>query len=357
MYLTADTLIPYLLQKGVLSQSDLLYGDWCVLQGDSRRPVLRVARLGGRGWIVKQPSLLDGNHVAMLDREAAFFQLAGEIPWARSLKALLPKFRLYDPGVHALIVEQLAHDTGFDYLRRDAAQPETFGRLLGKALAAIHIVISKRNATADMLSERLPWILQINSSDLEEMQKPSVRRMVELVRREPELTDALVRLKGEWRNETIIHGDAKLDNVLVRMARRPRVWFVDWAFSGIGDPAWDVGTIVHSCLMVWLHGIPFKREQSFDEALQKATLPLALARTFIKAFISAYHDARQLRNSAARNFARRAFLYAGAALVQTAVASARIQDELTTRQLAVIQTASHMLKDPDDTLQEFLYAG
>lgn len=356
MYLTASTLIPYLLQKGVLSPSDLLRDEWCVLQGDPRRPVLRVSAPGRRGWIVKQASPLDRHHVAMLDREAAIFQLAGEVPWARPLEALLPAFRLYDPGVHALIVEQLPYDTGFDCLRREAVQAETFGGLLGRALAAVHVAMPRRNATGGMLAEKLPWILQIDSTDLEEMRQPPVRRMVELVRRETRLMDAIASVAGKWRNETLIHGDAKLDNVLVRMGRRPRTWFVDWAYTGIGDPAWDVGTIVHSCLVAWLHGIHFKREQPFDEALPQATLPLALAKAFIRAFMSAYEDARRLRARNAKAFARRAFLYAGTALVQTAVASARMQEQLTPRQLAVIQAASNMLENPGDTLREFRYA-
>ena len=138
------------------------------------------------------------------------------------------------------------------------------------------------------------------------------------------------------------------------MGSRPRVWLVDWAFAGIGDPAWDAGTIVHSSLLLWLHGIPFQREQSFADALDDATLPLATTRDFIRAFLSAYGEARRLRNLAARSFARRAFRYAGAALVQSAVAAARLQEDLTPRQLAVMQMASHILDDPDDTLREFL---
>ncbi len=103
---------------------------------------------------------------------------------------------------------------------------------------------------------------------------------------------------------------------------------------------------MHSCRVAWLHGIHFKREQPFDEALPQATLPLVLAKAFIRAFMSAYEDARRLRARGAKVFARRAFPRAGAALVQTAVASARMREQLTPRQLAVIQAASNMLDNP-----------
>jgi aminoglycoside phosphotransferase (APT) family kinase protein len=357
VYLTAGTLVPYLLQKGVLSHSDLVRNNWCVLHGDRTRPVLRVATDAGRGWIVKQPSPLDRDHVAMLDREAALFQLAGEVPWAHPLKALMPRFRLYDAGVHALLVELLPFDTGLDYLRRETARADKFGRLLGRALAAIHVPVSKRNVTAGMLPEGLPWILQINATDLKEMEQPFPRKMVELIRGDPDLITAIVALKERWQNETLIHGDAKLDNVLVRMGKRPRVWLVDWAFSGIGDPAWDVGTALHSCLIIWLHGVHFSREQPFEEALKGGILPLSTVRAFLAALISGYEHARRLRDSAARIFFRRAFQFAGAALVQTAVASARAQEQVTPRHLAVIQAGSNMLNDPEDTLREFRRGG
>ena len=116
-------MVPYLLQKGVLSHSDLVHGNWCVLQGDRTRPVLRVATDGGRGWIVKQPSPLDQDHVAMLDREAALFQLAAAVPWAHPLEAV-PKFRLYDAGVHD-DGGTASLDTGLDYLRRETARADT----------------------------------------------------------------------------------------------------------------------------------------------------------------------------------------------------------------------------------------
>jgi Phosphotransferase enzyme family len=357
VYLTAGTLVPYLLQKGVLSHSDLVGSNWYVLQDDRTRPVLRVATDGGRGWIVKQPSPLDRDHVAMLDREAALFQLAAAVPWARPLKALMPRFRLYDAGVHVLLTELLPFDTGLDYLRRETAEADKFGGILARALAAIHMRVSKRNATAGMLPEALPWILQIDTVDLKDTDPPALRRMLELIQGERDLLTAIVALRGRWQHETLIHGDAKLDNVLVGMGRRSRVWLVDWAFCGIGDPAWDVGTILHSCLIVWLHGVHFSRQQPFHEALQGAIIPLSLVRAFIAALISEYEHAKGLRGSAARPFFRRAFQCAGAALVQTALASARAQDQVTPRHLAVIQAGSNMLNDPEDTLREFRRVG
>lgn len=136
-----------------------------MLQSDSTRHVLRVAALNTPGWIVKQALPLDRNQVAMLDREAAIFQLADEVDWARPLRAVLPAFQGYDRGVHALIVAQLPHDTGLDHLRRLDAQPQVMGNLLGRALAAVHIALRRSSPASAMLSNRMPWILQVDSAN------------------------------------------------------------------------------------------------------------------------------------------------------------------------------------------------
>lgn len=355
MYLTPGTLVPYLLQKGVLVQADLLEENWVVLQADPERPVLYVSA-SGRGWVVKQASPLDRHRVAMLDREAAIFQLAAEVSWAKAIRPFLPRLQLYDPGVHALVTARLPYDTGLDCLRRQDVRPDTFGRRLGLALAKVHVELPQRNASGGLLSERLPWILDLDSAAIEDTQLPAVHRLLKLIEREPGLVAAITGLKQDWQGTSLIHGDAKLDNVLVRMGQRPHVWFVDWAFSGIGDPAWDVGTLIHSCLVLWLHGIGFSRDRPFDEAIEHASIPLPTARAFISALLAAYEHEKRFTEGAAMAFARRAFLFAGAALVQTAVAAARVKEELTPRQLAVVQTAMHLLADPEDALREFRHA-
>jgi hypothetical protein len=352
VYLTADSIVPYLLQRGVLAARHLVRNDWFVARSDLKRPVLRVSTLAGSGWIVKQASPIDRTHVRLLDREAGLYQLAHKEPWARPLRALLPRVRAYDPGVHVLIVEQLPYDTGWDYLRRISARAEVIGRLLGRALAAAHLRIPLERPPTLLFTGRLPWVLQLNRADPRQVEESSTRGVLEMIRDESSIAEALVRLEHDWRPETLIHGDAKLDNVMIRAHRRPRVWLIDWAFAGLGDPAWDVGSMVQSSLLLWLYAIPFKRDVPFDEAATQSAFPLALVRSFTTTFVSSYLVARSLRGRAAGSFVRRAFRFAGAALVQSALADARTHDQLTPRQLAMLQMSSRILENPDEASRE-----
>jgi aminoglycoside phosphotransferase (APT) family kinase protein len=223
-----------------------------VASSDRKRPVIRVSTTGGRGWIVQQASPLDVTHVRMLDREAAFCRLAEEVPWARALRAIAPRLRAYDPGVHALIVEYLAHDTAWNYLRRTTARAQVLGSAVGRTLATAHIRVPDAVPQPAMLSAKLPWILQLNRVATDEIPEPATRALLAAMRRDFELTRRLRDLERQWQIDTIIHGDAKLDNIIVKMSGRSHAWLIDWAFAGQGDPAWDVGSALQSAMALWL---------------------------------------------------------------------------------------------------------
>jgi aminoglycoside phosphotransferase (APT) family kinase protein len=353
MYLTASTVLPYLVQKGLLSESNLVRNDWFVARYE-RRPVLHVSSPAASGWIVKQASPIDIDHVLQINREAAIYQLAERDVWACSLRKLLPRFCAYDSGVHALIVQQVAQDTAWDYLRRSSAQPRMLGRLLGRAFAGVHVPVSSTAPPVQFLSGQRPWILELDRADLSSEEKPSTRAVVDLIRAERPLMASLSRLRRDWRRETLVHNDAKLDNALVRAAPRPRVWLIDWELAGHGDPAWDVGSMLQSGLVLWLNGISFRKDEEFAEAAQRSTFPLSLAQSFGRSFLSTYIEARTLTSGAAPTFIRRAFRFAGARLVQSAFEHARTLGHFTLRHLAMLQVSKKILEDPDGASADML---
>lgn len=350
MYLTVDSVFPYLLQRGVLSTRDLVRGEWFAVHADPKRPVLRVSTLAGNGWIVKQGSPLDLTHVRLLDREAALYELGARDPWGKPLKALQPRLRAYDPGVHALIVELIGYDTGWDHLRRASVKPDALGHLLARALASIHREVPATAMPTTLFAPQLPWILQLDRAQADGADRASMRALLEIVQREPALGQALARVAQGWQVQAFIHGDAKLDNVLVRMTRRPRIWLIDWAFAGEGDPAWDIGSVIRSCLLLWIFGIAFRRGEPLREAAARSVFPLELVRSFTAAFLSSYLDARSLSGKASSVFIRRACIHAGAAMIQSALADARARERLTLRQLAMLQMSIDLIERPESAV-------
>jgi aminoglycoside phosphotransferase (APT) family kinase protein len=357
VYLTADSLVPYLLQRGILKPRDLLQEHWFVADNDMKRPVLRVSTPAGGGWIVKQASPLDATHVRMLDREAALFYLPRLQDWARPLRSLMPRMRSYDPGVHALVVDELPHDTAWDHLRRRTAQPAKLGALLGQALGRAHQVVIPPAAAQPMLfAAKLPWILQLNRTGLDEIDEPATRALLALIRSDDGLCRRLLALEENWRTDTLVHGDAKLDNALVRVLPRPRVWLIDWAFAGRGDPAWDVGSMIQSCLQLWLYGITFRRDAPFADAVDRSAFPIHIVQDFSRTLLETYRKERALTDHAARGLILKAARFSGAALLQSALADSRTEDQYTMRQLAMLQVGMHILAHPRQSMTQFFDA-
>lgn len=269
----------------------------------------------------------------------------------------MPRLLAYDPGVHALVVDLIAYDTGWDHLRRSTVRADVLGRLLGHALAATHRPIARSGVPTALFARQLPWVLQLGRADAGETDPASMRALLDVVKREPALGHALERLAAGWQVRTLIHGDAKLDNVLVRMNREPKLWLIDWAFAAEGDPAWDIGSVIRSCLLLWIFGIAFRRDEPFAAAAERSVFPLALVRSFVRAFVAGYLRATGLRGRAAATFVLRAFSYAGAAMVQSALADARARARLTVRQLAMLQMSIDLIDNPDRARRELFDAG
>jgi Phosphotransferase enzyme family len=64
------------------------------------------------------------------------------------------------------------------------------------------------------------------------------------------LDPALRNLKATWKSESVIHGDFTASNILYQPGVHPHCYILtDWELSGIGDPLWDIGSLVGS--LIW----------------------------------------------------------------------------------------------------------
>ena len=318
--------------------------------------MIRVTTTEGRGWIVKQASPLDATHVRMLDREAAFCRMLDALPWAHGLRSIVPRLRAYDPGVHALVVEYLPHETAWNYLRRKSANAKELGSAMGRTLARAHIGVPSGVPATAMFSAKLPWILQLNRVGVADIPEPATQALLAVIRSDSRLTRRLVDLERGWRIETLIHGDAKLDNVIVKMSGQSHAWLVDWAFAGEGDPAWDVGSTLQSALGLWLYGVDVRREHSIDESVSRAAFPVELVQSFAKSLLETYRAARELTQARWRLMLPRIIRYSGVALMQSALGDARSQQTYSPRQIVALQMGKELIASPLRAMREFLDA-
>ncbi|MCU1408108.1 MAG: hypothetical protein JWM23_188 [Microbacteriaceae bacterium] len=65
----------------------------------------------------------------------------------------------------------------------------------------------------------------------------------------PALRRGFSRAAASWRVDGLVHGDLRWSNVLVALDEvPPRIWLVDWELACLGDPAWDIASVLADLL-------------------------------------------------------------------------------------------------------------
>jgi aminoglycoside phosphotransferase (APT) family kinase protein len=180
---------------------------------------------------------------------------------------------------------------------------------------------------------------------------PAGARVFQILQNQEGLSAHLDRLHALWRAETVIHGDVKSDNVLVRASRGSdaaltEVWLVDWEFVQIGDPAWDLAGSLHDFLVFWTASMPLDTSLSPEERIAQAPYPLGALRPAIRAFWEAYQSSAAITPEAADELLLRAVAFSGARLIQAAHEMSAEQVDLSTLTVILLQISANLLANP-----------
>ncbi len=94
-----------------------------------------------------------------------------------------------------------------------------------------------------------------------------------------------------WRAETVIHGDIRPDNVLVRNGHAEGPWevrIIDWEMVQLGDPAWDLAGTLQAFVRAWVVSIPMTADLSIDERTALAKFPFENVQALCRSFWQGY---------------------------------------------------------------------
>src|SRR3954454_7955975 len=347
-------LISYLLHNSLLSAESLGNDDLVVIDDSRRHRNYKVISRSGPSYFVKSGA--DPERSALLDQEARNYQYLHS---ARAgLGAFIPELRAYDRHRSILVIEFLPD--GQD-LCRYQSHPSRFttvlARSLGKALAAVHRTPRGPDPAAQ---GRVPRESGARAVLAAHLPRPAFLRVasgasietIKVIQRHAGLGAELDRLRSGWRQTAMIHGDARWDNLIAvpraGASRRTRIKIVDWESGGIGDPCWDLGSVLGDYLSAWLLSIPVIGSSPPERLVELAGLPLLSMQPSIHAFWTAYTREMGLHGPAAAETLIRAACYAGARLVQTALEQAQSSSRLTGTVLFILQLSHNILQRPEE---------
>jgi Ser/Thr protein kinase RdoA (MazF antagonist) len=355
--LTVDTVVPYLLERNLVSVAAIVEGDLEVIDAGRRNHNLKIVRRYGPSYLIKQPG--EGEHFTdtTIRCEAAFYNHCKREPVAAEVGEVLPNLYCWDEERNLLVLELVdGHPLWTHYA---ATSPPEFScdsaAPLGDALGTFHRAFRERSSLSDEwagLPMAPPWILFAHRPTPEMLARlsPAKLQVLKLLQKNRTMTASLETLRNEWTPDTLIHNDIKGDNVLVSNGAHGdvSVRIVDWELIQIGDAAWDVGTVFRDFLDYWLLSVPLSGDLSPEQMLEGAHVQLSKIRPATRAFWQAYRASARIDPDTAGLFLLRALRFAAARMTQGAYELSSSVHQPSNYAVATLQLAANILADPRD---------
>jgi hypothetical protein len=352
--LTVDTVIPYLIERNLVSVASIVEGDLEVIDVGRRNQNLKIVRRRGPSYLIKQPGEGERATDATLCSEASFYNYCLLDSGAADMRALLPAVHGWDEDRRLLMLELIdgcplwAH-----YARTPAPEfPSDAAAPLGDALGTVHRLFREQQSWPTRMAglpAAPPWILFAHrpTPEILERLSPANAEVLKMLQKDRPMAAGLDSLRTEWTADTLIHNDLKGDNILVtaRDNEGVRVRIIDWELIQIGDAAWDVGTVFRDFLDYWLLAVPLSGDLTPEQMLEGAHLPLAKLHPAARTFWNAYRISTRMDANSAGTFLLRSLRFAAARMAQGAYELSSSVREPSNLAVAMLQLAANILAD------------
>jgi aminoglycoside phosphotransferase (APT) family kinase protein len=357
--LDIDDVLPYLLERELVSARAVVDGELRIVDMSRRNRVFVVSAGSEPGCVIKQGG---GGDFAGVRHEASVLErLRAAGP---RLAAHLPVPIAYDPADGVLVLEAARDPQDLRERHARGRFSQDLAAQAGRALALLHDAPS---ATLDDGSAT-PW----DAGSSLRLHRPSLRHArelsgatIELVRaiqHSDELCGALDELHAS-RHEAaaIVHGDVRWENLLTAAnrasARRSRLLLIDWESAAHGDPSVDLGAFFGEYLHAWVRSIPIADPRDPGRLLARAGRPLARMRPALSAFWLAYSRAGEASADELARRLRRAASWSAVRVLTCAYEASASRNELSGNARFALQLSSNVLRRPDEAIAHLLGIG
>ena len=336
-----------LLAKGIVRPDWFASGGALQLQSDLKGAIL-ATHADDRNYVVKRRA--DDSKAAALDsrlrREAVLLEIFRDSEIEAVERDFFPRLVHYDESVPLLVTQFVAGQDLFSHHREVWACPPDVARDSAASLAKLHLLSHPFSGGDEdgLCRGKPPWVLDIALDRFADRGpfNAAVTTLLHAIRDEPRFAFHLAKMKDEWTNRALIHGDLKWPNIIRKADGSTRL--IDWEHCDIGDPAWDVGSFLHSYLEFWILALPLDATEDALEAADRAAWDFDGAQQAMRAFWQVYE---QQAGPLADDFPTRSAKAAGARLLQTAYEQAHASDQISSQIRVMLQVGLNLLEDPE----------
>lgn len=358
--ITIDDATTFLLDNRLIGIDAVIDGDLEITSTTRRNRNLRISHRDG-GFLLKQPH--DNTHESAdsLRREARFYRYCKRL---NLFDDLIPAFTYAKESDGLLLVELLKDALPlWRYYRQLGHErfPAGTAGALGARLSDFHRRTRPwRTQDADapgFLQEGLPFAFTLHRPHPNMLSYLSSggNAVIESLQSDGEACALLDALTDTWRIEAVIHGDIKMDNVLVlnpgadEECGASGLRLIDWEMAQWGDPAWDVAGVFQDFVFWWVVSMP--QHDDRQRMAEESGFPIGSLRAGANAFWTRYREG--MDRAEADAMLNKSIAFAACRMVQTAYEIASRFDHIPTPSSMLLQAGINLLKNPERGIKQF----
>ncbi len=208
--------------------------------------------------------------------------------------------------------------------QREFRFPITVWTALGERLGELHRMLRKRPPVRARATPLVVWLGQVHRPTPRALSElsPARLKVLEILQTSRAITSGLDTLDDWWDASSVIHGDMRADNILVRTASggvAEDIRIIDWEMHGVGDPAWDIAGCLEVLVEQWVMSYPEGDEDAVPPGATASERPWVILQAASRAFWRGYLTTADAEDDWVETAGGKVARFAAARMVQTAL--------------------------------------
>jgi hypothetical protein len=293
-----------------------------------------------------------------------------QFPSLNHLHPFVPELIHFNEEDSIIIFNYLKnHCDLIDFYTRKNIFPPAIASAIGSTIAAFHRATLNHQEYRDFFSQGrkhvpvnggIPYIIRKFDRISPEVfgQVPADGlKFFALYQRYESLRDAIAELTDKIKPCCLTHNDLKLNNILLynnwqqileeKSSKHSIVRLIDWERCSWGDPAFDIGMLVGSYLLLWLKSLVVSKSIDIEDSLRMAVTPLEHLQPSIAALVSTYLANFPEILEYCPAFLKRVMQFSGLALILHIQATLQHRKTFGNTGICILQVAKGLLCSPE----------